>query len=1130
MEGIFKVKVYKRSNVSQDWTITETADQVYTSAWLTNVKNVDRKSNIRLGDGVSIDVTQYPDVVKMIFDIYFINASAFSLHPPDWTPPDDATGEFYALSDELPMFHYDAFVWYIGANGFPTNENIRDEAEYTEPIPLSQWHIQSGYNNGFPYNELIPNVSYNPPPPEYETVTILQYDIYCDDKLMHSSVVPENEYKVIDPVLDLQDSAAGSLEFSLPPFNCMYGKCQMMMSTIRVERNGKEIWEGRPVSFKEDMWLNHPITCEGELAYLNDIYQVQAKYENVTLEQLIYGIIGVTDGHIDTSKGYNARAAANRRFNVTSIASAKYGDDTLLTITIPFQSTLETINSICKTYGLHVYMDNRWDENGVKTRGICFRDDSGLGQNPTQKIEFGTNLVDYAKSYNFAQLVTAVLPLGAKSDKAGSVVKDTDESANAKAAGLEQGTIWESGDHDDTTRVRSSSYLTIPSGADTLKVTAEMASGTANVAIVAYSDKETQISGFDTDWHNSGYSWQIGSFSSAKFYRVIIRYLNDAAITPSNVESCMVEISKTRKGIPYGTSGYGRSYVIWPSDKKDSHGDMHYAGDIVYLTDDITDFGIEQSRYFVNQYKISEENATVFITTQMKSGAGMIVVYNNGQKYFLKKSSKSDNMTVWTELKFNGWYKGFEGDVYMYVAGYDSTSDSGVTHGLTVVNSKVVDKSLEDYITVDGVESPNIQGLFVIDTDPTQYTDGVLPSETYGRIERKMEWPDAKDAWTLYNNALTYLRSTQFDGLEIELSALDMSMLGIKASQLRVGEWVSCKCQPYGLDKVMPVSEIKIPLNKPEDAKYKVGDKRKQSLTSVNNATNTDILSLIAEKPSMSSVLAAAKTSTAEYLKDTQNGYITDIYAEDGHREAMIISDTEDYRQTSKGYWILGKHGIGFVPIDGSPDSPLVAMTDEGKVVADMITTGTMSADRIFGDTLKLGLLGTQSGNMVVYDGNQNSVIARIDSNGIMQQEAPSSDPNDKFSRIEMHDGKLEFTRVNSQAPSIFIKGDGVIEGYEDDATIEIYSGSGNEPNMNSILGIAVGTIAIIGSDGYAFGKSGTVYAANKELYFNKGILTSIENSSSTLASGTFISGGSNPKRIVVSNGLITAIDDSNNE
>jgi hypothetical protein len=198
---------------------------------------------------------------------------------------------------EAPTKHnLGAVSWFPYPNGYPYNPKTKllTQTKFKKPYASAIWRIDEN-NNGNPYTNLLRDIIYAkptpPPEPGYEEETVVQYDIYCDDKLMHSSVVPENEYKVIDPVLDLQDSAAGSLEFSLPPFNCMYGKCQMMMSTIRVERNGKEIWEGRPVSFKEDMWLNHAITCEGELAYLNDIYQPQNKYENVTLQQLIYAII-----------------------------------------------------------------------------------------------------------------------------------------------------------------------------------------------------------------------------------------------------------------------------------------------------------------------------------------------------------------------------------------------------------------------------------------------------------------------------------------------------------------------------------------------------------------------------------------------------------------------------------------------------------------------------------------------------------------------------------------------------------------------------------------------------------------------------------------------------------------------
>jgi hypothetical protein len=1044
----------------------------------------------------------------------------------------------------------DGIVYHAHEGEYPVNDSAMPivQTDFTRPFPSNLWRIDQS-NDGYPYTDLqLGILTYEPPPPppepEREEETIVQYDIYCDDKLMHSSVVPENEYKVIDPVLDLQDSAAGSLEFSLPPFNCMYGKCQMMMSTIRVERNGKEIWEGRPVSFKEDMWLNHAVTCEGELAYLNDIYQEQTKLENKTLQQILEYVINA----------YNGRAAANRQFTLGWIEDEKYTSD-LLDITIPFQPTLETINSLCKTYGLHVYMRNTWDENGVKTRRICFKG-TDLGQNASQVIEFGTNLTDYAKSYNFAELVTAVLPLGAKSDKAGATVKDTDDTVDAKASGFEQGSIVTatsgnpSGNYDSTSRVRTTNYLTLPTNADSIKVTAALTavSGvTTQISLVGYNANKEQTF-IENEWYNSPHELGVSSYTTTKYYRIVLKYSNSADLTPENVVSCSVDISKKRKGTPYGGT-YGRYYVIWPTDGYDSRNDRqhpnpeyyHHAGDIVNISA-ISDFPGDKSRYFVNEYTLTAETATVYITAQMQGGAGMVVVKNQGNNYFIKKSSKN-GMTAWSDFKFSGWYSQFTGEVKMYVGCYDSQSATDDTHGLIIYNSKVVDKGLEEYVTVEGITgNPNISGLFVIDRDEDQYDSHVLPVDIYGRIERKVEWPDAKDAWTLYNNAITYLRSGQFDGLEISLSAIDMAMLGVNCSQLYPGELVMVKCQPYGLEKTMPVSEVKIPLDKPEDTQFNVGDRRKQSLTSVNTATNSQILSMIAEKPSVSAVLSAAKRSAAEYLSDTQNGYVTWRYAEDGHIEAMIVSDTEDYRQSPNGYWIFGKHGIGHIKADGTSEESQytdtnVAMTSDGKIVADYITAGHMTADHIRGNTLALGaLIGDHgedvSGDMVVQKietiDNVPTIVplARINKDGIKQWSG------DYW--VHMNDGKITFgDDRESQSKGVFLKGNGNV-GFSTDMAVEVYADSGIG---TSAFGIATDKVLVYLTSALSHWSTGyyetiteeDLILGNKKLLFINGLLTKIENASSTLYSGTFKDNDGNT--VHVSNGLITEITTpSNNE
>ena len=823
-----------------------------------NYNEIGTAKYVSKGTPVNFTADNLASVVNFIitFEIdssQVVNANIHPMAPQEPPENPDIWHLYYCLQNPINI-DYEYCEWIIGDSPHSHHEDAEIfEPDYpTDSMPDAMWRVDQSHNNNRPYNELMRGVPYNPPEPEAEEPIIVQYDIYCDDKLMHSSIVGEEAYKVIEPILDLQDSAAGSLEFSLPPFNVMYNKMLMVASTIRVEKNGEEIWEGRPVSFKEDMWLNHNVTCEGELAYLNDVYQVQTKLENVTLTQLIWAVIGVNENGIDITKGYNQRAAANRRFDVGYVTAPKYETDTL-TFVIPFDSTLNVVNNICKEYGLHVYVEK---VDGVRT--LIFTGETvPRGENNTQKIVFGTNLVDYAKSYNFSSLVTAVLPLGAKSDKAGKTVIATNE------------------------------------------------------------------------------------------------------------QGLPIEITPT----PYGTPELnGRGFVISPDD-----------GSIVYIG---SSGAADANRYFVNQYTLTKDKATIFITAQNNNGFGMVCAQYNNAIYYLKKAKSGTPMTVWTQTKYSAWYDLFPEDatITVYIGGYDSVSDTGPTTGAVVYESKVVDEGMEDYTTVESVNywydsEDNLQndGYWVIDHDSNTI-------DIYGRIERKVEWNNVKDAQTLYNNAIQYLKSDQFDGMQVSLTALDMSLLGVKASNLRVGESVIVIAEPYGLDKQMPIQQIKIPLDKPEETKFTVGDKRQQNLTSVNSSTNSELLSMIAEKPSVSAVLTAAKRSAAEYITDTRNSYVTYRYGSNGETQAIIVSDSEDYTQSENGYWIIGAHGIGYVEHGQSEENVSVAMTADGQVVANMITTGTMLADRIRGGTLDLGYValdggGYLSGRMVIKDDHGQNIV-----------------------------------------------------------------------------------------------------------------------------------------------------------
>ena len=129
-----------------------------------------------------------------------------------------------------------------------------------------------------------------------------------DDRLLDQRV------KLVDPVLELEDNASGSLSFTVYPQNQGYAgdTIQTMVSTIRVYRYSDEIWEGRPLSEDKDFYNGRLISCEGAYAYLNDVDQPYKEY---------LGVDGAKLEIIDFIKGvleeYNARASENRRFHIS---------------------------------------------------------------------------------------------------------------------------------------------------------------------------------------------------------------------------------------------------------------------------------------------------------------------------------------------------------------------------------------------------------------------------------------------------------------------------------------------------------------------------------------------------------------------------------------------------------------------------------------------------------------------------------------------------------------------------------------------------------------------------------------------------------------------------------------------
>lgn len=249
--------------------------------------------------------------------------------------------------------------------------------------------------------------------------------------------------------------------------------------------------------------------------------------------------------------------------------------------------------------------------------------------------------------------------------------------------------------------------------------------------------------------------------------------------------------------------------------------------------------------------------------------------------------------------------------------------------------------ALEAYLTVESVNGGSI------------YVTSESAIKTYGWIEQVVDWQDVTEPANLLRKAKQYLNEVQFEEMVLELKAIDLKYLAKGTESIKLLDLVRCVSQPHGMDRYFPVSKVEIVMDQPEQSSYTFGDNIRISMTANNKKTSSDIIQKINELPTKSDILKSAKENAEEIINMATNGFIT-ITKSDLGAEELYISDTRDYKLANR-YWRWNLNGLGYFK-KGEPVK--VAITMDGAIVADFITTGTMSADRV-----RAGILVDQLGN-----------------------------------------------------------------------------------------------------------------------------------------------------------------------
>ena len=220
------------------------------------------------------------------------------------------------------------------------------------------------------------------------------YQVLCDNAPIYD--LRDDELILVDPKLTLEANKAGSFEFKIPPNHPHYNDIKKLVSEIVVISDGNELFRGRITENSDSFNGLKTIYCEGDLAFLNDSVQYPAEYHDMTVRGYLETIIEI----------HNSQVEKNKQFKV-GMVTVNDSNDSLYRYT-NWENTMQTIKEDLVD-DLGGYVRTRY------TNGVRYID--YLAEEPnvcTQSIRFGENLLDFTRNFDVTDLVTVLIPLGAK--------------------------------------------------------------------------------------------------------------------------------------------------------------------------------------------------------------------------------------------------------------------------------------------------------------------------------------------------------------------------------------------------------------------------------------------------------------------------------------------------------------------------------------------------------------------------------------------------------------------------------------------------------------------------------------------------------------------------------------------
>ena len=277
------------------------------------------------------------------------------------------------------------------------------------------------------------------------------FSAYADDKLFYSPRLLNEGYAITEPQATLELNKAGSFTFNLPSINPMYSSLKKLKTIITIREDDEVLWKGRVLNDAKDFYNTKAVTCEGELAFLNDIQYEPHDYskKGIKMGEYFKKLI----------EHYASECSEERMIKLGNVRGA-FTDVLIYPKTTDYTNVWNLISGNLIGASTGKVGKNEVDLSDYD-RYLYIRREKGfsyidfvedIGKASSQIIEFGKNLLDLSEYVDASNVYTQIIPLG-KADSKGKRIDIKlvnggknylqSDSAIALFGKIQKSVIWE---------------------------------------------------------------------------------------------------------------------------------------------------------------------------------------------------------------------------------------------------------------------------------------------------------------------------------------------------------------------------------------------------------------------------------------------------------------------------------------------------------------------------------------------------------------------------------------------------------------------------------------------------------------------------------------------------------------